>query len=70
MGPNQSLLLLLLGLIAAAVESMQRGSRAVGAIGGAGVPGVGIEDHNGAGSARDEYLIGMIGERIGEDFGW
>ena len=56
-GRSSRLLVLLLRLVAARVEAVQRAAAPVGAVAGAAVPHVRVHDDDGAGLAGDELLV-------------
>ena len=64
--PQQRLLVLLLRLVAARVERMQRAARHSGAVRRTAVPGVGIHYYHGPSLTQHQHLIGMRRLRIGQ----
>ena len=65
-GPQQPLLVLLLRLVAAAVEGVHGGARRGRAVGRAAVPEVGVHHHDGAGPAGHQHLVGMRRRAVGQ----
>src|SRR5262245_27682346 len=63
---DERLLVLLLGLVAPAVERVESETRAVGAVGGSPVPEVGVHDDEVAGASRDQDLVAVRSAGIGE----
>ena len=63
---EEFLLILLLGLVAAAVEGVERGAVALRAVVHSAMPRVGVHDDDGAGGRGDESLRRMRGAQVGQ----